>query len=92
MVGALEGARHHHAADDAEPRGRGAVVLHGERRRDVAARRQRESRIDDVEVAVEDGCGHVAISAGLGDGRHARLRDAARVDSVERETGRVVRR
>ena len=51
----LEGASDDGSAGDVEARGRGAVVVDGERVRDVAlVGDERKAWVDDVEVAVED--------------------------------------
>jgi hypothetical protein len=51
----LEGAGDDGSAGDVETGGRGAVVVDGERVRDVAlVGDERNARVDDVEVAVED--------------------------------------
>ena len=51
----LERTRDDCAAGDVEAGGRGAVVVDGERVRDVAlVGDERKARVDDVEVAVED--------------------------------------
>jgi hypothetical protein len=52
----LEGAGHDGSSEDVEIGGRCAVVVDGEGVRDVAlVRDEREARVDDVQVRVEDG-------------------------------------
>jgi hypothetical protein len=53
LIEALEGARDDSAAGDAQAGRSRAIVVDGERFRPVAAD-QREPRVDDVQVAVED--------------------------------------
>jgi hypothetical protein len=53
LVEPLEGATHHGATGDAQAGGARSVVVDGEGSRSIAAD-QREPRVDDVQVAVED--------------------------------------